>query len=65
MSELLAGASGELVLSEFIKGDGMTVFRRACEMGLEGIVSKRLGSKYRAGRSSDCVKTKNPEWIRR
>jgi ATP-dependent DNA ligase len=27
------------------------VFRHACKMGLEGIVSKRLGSRYRSGRS--------------
>jgi ATP-dependent DNA ligase len=28
--------------------------------GLEGIVSKRLGSHYRAGRSPDWLKFKNP-----
>jgi ATP-dependent DNA ligase len=30
-------------------------------MGLEGIVSKRLGSRYRSGRSPDGLKFKNPE----
>jgi ATP-dependent DNA ligase len=30
-------------------------------MGLEGIVSKRLGSTYRSGRSPDWLKFKNPE----
>jgi ATP-dependent DNA ligase len=29
-------------------------------MGLEGIVSKRLGSRYRSGRSPDWLKMKNP-----
>jgi hypothetical protein len=29
--------------------------------GLEGIVSKRLGSRYRSGRSSDWLKFKNPD----
>jgi len=29
-------------------------------MGLEGIVSKRLGSPYRSGRSPDWLKMKNP-----
>ena len=29
--------------------------------GLEGIVSKRLGSRYRSGRSPDWLKFKNPE----
>ena len=30
-------------------------------MGLEGIVSKRLGSRYRSGRSPDWLKFKNPQ----
>jgi hypothetical protein len=42
--------------------DGLTVvFQHACKMGLEGIVSKRLGSRYRSGRSLDWLKFKNPE----
>ena len=32
-----------------------------CKMGLEGIVSKRPGSRYRSGRSPDWLKFKNPE----
>jgi len=40
--------------------DGDVVFRHACKMGLEGIVSKRLGSRYRSGRSPDWLKMKNP-----
>jgi hypothetical protein len=35
-------------------------FRHACKMGLEGIVSKRLGSRYRSGRLPDRLKLKNP-----
>jgi len=34
---------------------------RKSKMGLEGIVSKRLGSRYRSGRSPDWLKFKNPE----
>jgi len=41
--------------------DGAVVFQHACKMGLEGIVSKRLGSRYRSGRSPDWLKFKNPE----
>ena len=37
------------------------VFQHACKMGLEGIVSKRLGSRYRSGRSPEWLKFKNPE----
>ena len=36
--------------------DGIAVFQHACKMGLEGIVSKRLGSRYRSGRSPDWLK---------
>ena len=39
---------------------GTLVFAHACRMGLEGIVSKRLGSRYRSGRSLDWPKFKNP-----
>jgi bifunctional non-homologous end joining protein LigD len=41
--------------------DGITVFQHACKVGLEGIVSKRLGSRYRSGRSPDWLKFKNPD----
>ena len=41
--------------------DGLAVFQHACRMGLEGIVSKRLGSRYRSGRSPDWLRCKNPE----
>jgi bifunctional non-homologous end joining protein LigD len=43
-----------------LNGDDPTVFAHACKMGLEGIVSKRLGSRYRSGRSTDWLKFKNP-----
>jgi len=33
--------------------DGEMVFRHACKLGLEGIVSKRKGSPYRSGRSPE------------
>ena len=36
--------------------EGELVFQHACKMGLEGIVSKRLGSRYRSGRSPDWLK---------
>jgi ATP-dependent DNA ligase len=29
--------------------ESAVVFQHACKMGLEGIVSKRLGSRYRSG----------------
>jgi bifunctional non-homologous end joining protein LigD len=39
--------------------EGDLVFRHACKMGLEGIVSKRLGSRYLSGTSPDWLKFKN------
>jgi len=38
-------------LNEHLAHDcGVTVFQDACALGCEGIVSKRLGSRYRSGR---------------
>jgi bifunctional non-homologous end joining protein LigD len=47
--------------------DGEEVFYHACLMGLEGIVSKRLGSPYQSGQSRHRLKSKNPasEAVRR
>ena len=36
-------------MSEAIPGDGAMIFRHACWMDLEGIVSKRVGSRLSAG----------------
>jgi len=41
------------------------VFAKACKLGLEGIVSKRVGSRYRSGNSRLWVKTKNAAFVRR
>jgi hypothetical protein len=49
-----------LVLNVHYDCDGATVFKHACALGCEGIVSKRLGSPYRSGRSPHWVKVKNP-----
>ena len=40
--------------------DGITVFAHACRMGLEGIVSKRIDSRYTSGPSNAWLKSKNP-----
>lgn len=45
---------------EHLEADGALVFKHACAMGLEGIVSKQLDSKYRSGRSKAWIKVKNP-----
>jgi ATP-dependent DNA ligase len=50
-----------LRLNEHLAYPGDVVFQHACKMGLEGIVSKRLGSRYVSGRTRDWLKFKNPE----
>jgi ATP-dependent DNA ligase len=47
-----------------ITGDGAAIFRHACWMDLEGIVSKRIGSRYVSGRTRAWLKTKNPDFQR-
>jgi ATP-dependent DNA ligase len=49
-----------IVLSTHTADDGATIYRQACAMGLEGIVSKRLTAPYRSGPSRDWLKIKNP-----
>jgi ATP-dependent DNA ligase len=39
------------VLSEAIEAKGEAMFGEACRMGLEGTVSKRLGSAYMSART--------------
>ena len=40
-----------IALNEHYEGDGEIIFKHACKLGCDGIVSKRLGSLYRSGRS--------------
>ena len=44
--------------SEHILGQGAKMFAKACETGLEGIVSKQAGAPYTAGRQKGWLKTK-------
>jgi hypothetical protein len=56
-----AKAGPGIRFNEHMEGDGETVFRHACKLGLEGIVSKRKESAYRSGRSPDWLKMKNAD----
>jgi len=53
-----AKALGTIRLSEHFETEGSQVHRRACEMALEGIVSKRKDAPYRSGRSETFIKSK-------
>jgi bifunctional non-homologous end joining protein LigD len=61
LARLLGGRRLGIVLSDHTDDDGATIFRQACVMGLEGIVSKRLSAPYRSGPSRDWLKVKNPD----
>jgi ATP-dependent DNA ligase len=60
LAKLLRKALPGLQLNEHIEERGDIVFRHACKLGFEGIVSKRLGSPYVSGRSRHWLKFKNP-----
>jgi bifunctional non-homologous end joining protein LigD len=57
---LLRGVPSGIVFNQHYKARGETIFRLACQLGCEGIISKRLGSPYRSGRTKLWVKVKNP-----
>ncbi len=61
LAKLVRGPHPGIVLNEIFEGDGDILFEHACKLGCEGIVSKRLGSPYRSGRSAHWVKVKNPK----
>ncbi|MDR3420767.1 MAG: DNA ligase D [Xanthobacteraceae bacterium] len=52
------GKSGVIRYTDHFDEDGPLIYRHACDMGLEGIVSKRRDAPYRSGRSDNFVKTK-------
>ena len=46
---------------EHTEGDGGEMFKAACKLGLEGIVSKKLNAPYKSGPSKAWLKIKNPK----
>jgi ATP-dependent DNA ligase len=61
LRKALRGANKALGFREHLEGDGEAIFRHACSLGLEGIVSKRRDTRYRSGRSLAWLKIKNPD----
>lgn len=60
LQRLLARRADGIHLAPFEQGEiGPDLFHAACSMMLEGLVSKRRDSRYRAGTSKDWVKVKN------
>jgi bifunctional non-homologous end joining protein LigD len=54
----LIGRDDRLQFAEHILGPGEPLFRKMCEEGLEGVVSKRADAPYRGGRSKAWLKAK-------
>ena len=60
---LVDGVHG-IPFSEALAAEGAMVSAKACELGLEGVVSKREGNFYRSGRSRNWLATQNPNFVR-
>ena len=60
LASLLRSCGPGLRLVEHLEHGGDVVYRHACRLGCEGIVSKRLGSPYVSGRTRHWLKFKNP-----
>ena len=52
------GRAGAVRYAEHFDEDGPVIFKHACDMNLEGIVSKRRDAPYRSGRSENFIKVK-------
>jgi bifunctional non-homologous end joining protein LigD len=60
LSKLLRQKHDGIAVNAHYEGDGATIYKHACKLGCEGIVSKRLGSPYLSGRVNHWLKIKNP-----
>jgi bifunctional non-homologous end joining protein LigD len=60
LTDVLHRELDSIVLNVHYDCDGATVFKHACALGCEGVVSKRRGSSYRSGRVEHWLKIKNP-----
>ncbi len=47
----------DILFSESFETEGAEFFKHACEIGLEGVVSKKRDSVYRSGRTDNWIKT--------
>jgi bifunctional non-homologous end joining protein LigD len=60
LARLLGRRPDGIFVAPYEAGEiGPDLFRKACDFGLEGLVSKRADRPYRAGRSPDWIKVKN------
>ena len=50
--------TGPIRYTDYFDEGGPLILKKACEMGLEGIISKRRNAPYRSGRTDNFVKIK-------
>jgi bifunctional non-homologous end joining protein LigD len=60
LTQLIGKDRAGLLISHPIDAPADVAFQHICGLGLEGIVSKKFGSRYESGRSSLWLKTLNP-----
>ncbi len=58
LERLLTRAAGPIAYSAHLDSQAELTHRRACELGLEGLVSKRRDAPYRSGRQDSWIKVK-------
>jgi bifunctional non-homologous end joining protein LigD len=63
LAQLLGGLKAGILLNEHIAEDGPSVFAHACQLGAEGIVSKKVDGTYRSGPCRVWIKVRNPASI--
>jgi bifunctional non-homologous end joining protein LigD len=63
LARLLRETEAGILLNEHIAEDGATVFAHVCQLGAEGIASKRVDGTYRSGPSRVWIKVRNPASI--
>ena len=61
LRKVLIADRGDIQYVEHAEGHGDKLFAAACDLGLEGIVSKSLDAPYRSGKSKAWIKVKNPD----
>ena len=58
LQRLLKGAPETFIYVEALAGDGNVILEKGCELGLEGLIAKRLDEPYRSGRQESWIKLK-------
>jgi bifunctional non-homologous end joining protein LigD len=61
LRKVLRRTKGGIQYVEHVERHGAEMFKAICDLGLEGIVSKKINSPYRSGPSKNWIKVKNPK----